>query len=244
MNEHMNHDESSLSVFSYPFLIFTDPIRVFRSINERPGWLFTLILFICVSMAVQYEASRHIDYEATIIQQLESSGKTLSEDELQKAVSRAEKASQFGWLTAFVFIPLYLILLSAFYHVGVKLSGGESEYPKTFSTVLHSYWPGTLFKSILLILLLYRRGLIPAQEIETIVRSNLAVFLSPEAPKWLASGLAVFDIFNLWTFLLLGVGLSETSQLSRKTSYLLVGVLWAIYINLKMGFMALISGVF
>lgn len=80
-------------------------------------------------------------------------------------------------------------------------------------------------------------------DLQNLVASNPGVLLSDNSPRWMVSLLGSFDIFSLWTMLLMAMGFHAASP--KKISFgKALGVIlfaWAFYVVLKVGVAAAFS---
>jgi len=228
-----------MGTLSRMFRVFTEPVEVFRDIARRPSWVAILLLMTLLTAGVQLVVVPHLDMEATIRQQMEERGQEMSQEQLDRI---AENAGKFAWIGAgasIAFVPIIMALLAVIYMLGIKLAGSDAGFASTFSAVLHAYWPASVVKSIFVVLLAGRAGKMTAQEMQVLVRSNLGAFLPPEAPHWQQALGSFLDVFNLWTFVLLVLGLSLVGGISRKKAGTVAGLLWLLYVAGKVGLAAL-----
>jgi len=215
--------------------VFVSPGEVFRDIVRKPTWLLALLLTTVIAGGVQLATIPHLDMEATIRAGMANHNSDMDDEQIAKI---AEKASKFAWIgavTTVVIVPVVMLALAGIYLLGLRLAGSETDFAHTFSAVLHAYLPASLAKGALLVALLQRMGKIPAEAMQGIVKSNPGAFLSAEAPHWQLALGSFFDLFNVWTFVLLVLGLSIVGGISRKRAAVTTAVLWFLYLGVKVG---------
>lgn len=77
---------------------------------------------------------------------------------------------------------------------------------------------------------------------DQVVQANPTMFFEMSAmPRWLWSLLGSFDLFSLWTFFLLATGFSVAGKRGLSTGLWGVGICWAIYVVVKIGFLLIFS---
>ncbi len=222
------------------------PSETFRKIRERPTWVGVLVLFLLLGGAAGYIAIQKIDPEmqrTEVRQQLEKRG--LEGDELDQATERATQVTQrFGPVLAGVGLVVgvlaYLVITLVLW-LGLRLAGGEMTFVQGFSATLHGLIPVQALKSLVLIpVLLSVRSVDPqALQSGSILQSNLA-FLAPEgASRAVVALLSSFDVFALWTVVLLVLGMSIVGRVSKSTSTLVVVGGWVVLIAAKVGWWSL-----
>ncbi|MGZ5473791.1 MAG: YIP1 family protein, partial [Thermoanaerobaculia bacterium] len=128
---------------------------------------------------------------------------------------------------------LALILFGAF-----RLMGADVGYKQALSATLYAWVPLTLF-SILSTIVIVMRGNVDPTHMATIVKSNPAFLVDMQAQPVLYSLLASFDVFTIWTIVLLVFGFAAASKFSRAKSAAIIVSLWIVMLVIKVGFAAL-----
>lgn len=225
----------SMPAWKRVWAIFIAPQEVFRSIGEKPTWGLILLLSILLTLTVQWVTVQHLDLLATMQQRMEERGQDISEEQLETIQQRAERFQRYQPFITAGFLPLIMVILAGFYFVALKIQASETDFMRTFSMVLHAYWPASLAKSLLYLVLVQRVGKVSAQELDSLVKSNLAVFLSESHPSWLHAIGKTLDLFNIWTFVLLILGFEIVGRLKRNQAIFAVSLIWGIYLLFKVG---------
>jgi hypothetical protein len=72
---------------------------------------------------------------------------------------------------------------------------------------------------------------------ETMLASHLGAFLSSDAPRWMMSLLSSFELFWLWTVVLLGIGFAAVNPKKIKPGkgIAIVAGVWLAFVVLKVG---------
>jgi len=89
------------------------------------------------------------------------------------------------------------------------------------------------------IILLAKGGMVGAQDLATLVRSNPAFLVDIKDHPILFALLSSIDIFMIWYLALLIIGFAAISRLSRAKSATIIISLWVLVILIKLGFAAL-----
>ncbi len=221
--------------------VFVSPVEVFRDIARKPTWVAILLLTMVVSAGTQFVVMPHLDMETTIRQSLEKRGSEVTEEQLDTMLANADRMAWLGPVSSLVIVPVAMVVLAAIYLLGLKLAGSDIDFLHSFSATLHAYWPASVAKAAILVALVSRVGKVPAQEMERLIRSNLAAFLGPDSPAWQVKLATSFDVFNLWTFALLVVGLAIVGRIPRARAAVVTGLLWGTWIAGKVAFAALLG---
>ncbi len=216
-------------------LVFTSPAEVFADIVRKPTWAACLVLITLLAIGTNLAVSSHVDLEATIQARMAHSHRQISDQQMERIRKNAGKFKYIEPFTTAVAVPLFMLILAAIYFLALKLAGSETTYLHTFSAFLHASWPAGFTKGILTIVLIQRFAKVPAQQLRDVLKSNVAAFLPAGSPHWLHVIGRTFDVFNVWTFVLLIVGFSIVGGLDRKKTGIAVASLWILYIIVRGG---------
>lgn len=219
----------------------TAPAETFADIARRPDILIPLLLFIAIGYVTIFLSFPHLDFDAAFAQQAEILKKqnpkmTDADIERMGGFTKAiMKGTQFvgPLLVAAWWAVLALILFGAF-----RLMGGDLGYKQALSATLYAWVPLTLF-SIISTIVIVMRGNVDPTHMATIVKSNPAFLVDMQAQPVLYSLLASFDVFTIWTIVLLVFGFAAASKFSRAKSAAIIVSLWIVMLVIKVGFAAL-----
>ncbi len=216
--------------------VLTSPTQTFRSIAERPTWLVALVVLVALSAAASFLATDKIDFEQLTRDQIEASGRTLSEDQLETTIELQEKWGRWiSWASVVLGAPLAYLAIALVFWVLLKLLGGELPYKASFSTTLHSMMPWAV-ASVLTIPVVLGRDEIGFEDLRGgLLASNLAILAPEDAGAALTTLLSSIDLFSIWTLFLMILGFSITARVSKKASAGAVLGVWALYVLGKVG---------
>jgi len=215
------------------FGVFFSPGKTFQDINRKPSFILPLIVWIVLSLVATAVIMPRIDMEATIQQQIEKSGRSISDAEMEQAVAIGGKFAAIAGYASALFGPILvsLVLGGVFFGL-VRLWKGGSTFMKIFSVIIHSFIV-QLIKVIVAIPLVIRKESLLAEEAQQIVQSNLSLFFNREETSAALYALASrIDIFSIWTLVLIIIGLTAVSKLNVKQSATISIILWLIYVAL------------
>lgn len=218
--------------------MFYEPSAVFRELAARPTWLWPLILVIVLAIGLQLLTAPRVDMEGTIREGLERFGqadKFSSEQIREMAAARGPMQKYGGILATMIAIPLVMLVLAACYLVGLKAAGSEVGFRSTFSMLMYASAPPSIVNTILIGVVAMGRESFTQGELQRLVRSSLETWLSPDAPKALLALGGVLDLFNVWNWVLLVLGLSIVGRIKRGAAIAIVAVLWGLYTLGKVG---------
>lgn len=229
------------NVFSRIAGVLFAPAETFASIARRPDILGPLLVVLIVGLITTAMVIPRMDFETIIAQQTEQMRKqspNVSEEQLAQ-IEKFTRASGkvFGWISPFLMVAWYAIVAGALL-LAFRLMGGEGTYKQAFSATLYAWMPLLLF-SIILAIVVLARGTFDPVTAPTIVKSNPAFLVDVKEQPVLYSLLASFDVFTIWTIVLLIFGFAALSKTSRAKSASIVITLWLAMILVKVGFAAI-----
>lgn len=222
---------------------FYAPSEVFEDIRVKPTWLIVLIAMTVLTVGAQMVVLPHMDNEATIRARLADRGGEVSDEQIERMVESGEKITRFVPFITAVVVPIMWVILAGIFLLMFKLVGSETDFLRTFSATLHSYWPPSAVATILVVALIQRVDKITEQEIPNLVKSHLGVLLPADAPTWLSSVASTFSIFNVWTLALLVIGFRIIGRLSTARAAIAVLVPWGVWLVGKAG-LGVLQGMF
>jgi len=132
-----------------------------------------------------------------------------------------------------LFVIVAAVLLLAF-----RLFGGAGTFRQAFSIVTYAWIPRVVY-SVILTLIIAIKGTADVNDIPTLVRSNPAFLVDLAYHPLLFSFLSTFDIFTLWTVVLLIIGFAYMSRFTKARSAAIILSIWAFITVVKLGFAAM-----
>ena len=211
--------------FSRMIGVLFSPSQTFAEIARKPDWVVPAIVIIVIAVTTAIVAIPHIDFESQIRESLDAKG--VSGPQAEQAMRFGVAITRGTQYVAPVLIIGGLAVVALLYWVGTKIVGGAASYPQVFSIVLYGYMPQVLKMLVKIPIILTKHGL-TLQDAETVVRSNAAFLVSFKANPMLWSFAHRFDLFLLWSLILMTIGLAAASRLSKAKSGAVVFVVWCI----------------
>lgn len=208
---------------------FLDPLAAFRSLAVRPQWFWALVVIVLVSLTTQLVVASRMDLESTIrqgIAERQRDGQELNDAQVEQAVKAARAVSRVAMMSAPVAVPLVFALLAGIYLGMLRLVGSDIGFPSTFATVLHAALPPAVVGSALTVVVVLQREVLRISEMRGLVKSSLAAVLPEGTAKPLTALASVVDLFNIWQWILLILGLSIVGRVRRGQAVAVVAVAW------------------
>jgi len=226
-----------LSPFSRLVGIIFEPSETLRSISEKPDWAIPFVLIMLISIAVSMVILPHIDVAASVRQQMESKP-NITEEKIQQAVSIGTKMAKFNTVITIVVVAVVLLIMAAVLLLAFRLFGGEGTFRQAFAVTVYSAIPSALL-SIILAIIVLTRGMMTQQDMMLMLKSNVGAFLDPQTNPVLFAFLKSIDVFTIWRLILLIIGFSYVSKLSRGRSATIVISLWLVVVLFQVAFAAI-----
>ena len=218
--------------------VIVAPDRTLREVAARPDWVVPFIVILLVSVLTTILVTPRVDVETTVREQLEERG--MSQDEIDQTLDVMAKIQKFTVPLTIAFIPMFLLIIAGAYLLAFKMMGGEGTFKQSWSLTLYAWIP-QLIKGVIVSLLILRSGMVTAEEVQTILKSHPGVLVDPSEQPALFALLSSFEIFNIWTLILMGIGFAYGHRVSRARSFAIVLILWAIVCAGKVG-LAMLQG--
>ena len=212
---------------------FISPGRTFAELATSPTFVLALLVMIVLAFAGHFMITPRIDFEATLRAAIADNPQTaerLPEDRIAETAATQAKVAKIWGYTIPVTVPVMLLVIAGVYFLGLKVAGSTAEFRPVFAGVLHATLPPSAISGVLLSVVASRRGSFAAQDIETMLRSNLGAFLDPETPEFFMTLARSIDVFNIWLWVLLALALAAVGKVSRGTAAALVAVVWGLWV--------------
>jgi hypothetical protein len=209
--------------------VFFEPKKAFADIAQRPRWFIPLLLVILTAMAYITAVGQHIGW-ATIIRHQFETNKQMQQmpaEQREQAMNIGLKIAPIsGYVGVAVFVPVFYVLMAGLLTLvaGGIMSAGV-KFKQVFAIVCYSGMPGILF-SLLAIVVVFLKN--PDDfNMENPLAFNPGAFMDPSAgSKFVYSFASSFDLFQIWSLLLMATGLKVAA--GKKLSF--GGALFAVFL--------------
>lgn len=214
------------------------PVATFREIAARPDILVPMVIIVIISILSSVVIAPRVDFETAMREQFAQAGRNMSQEDIDRAV-RFSTAIAKGMI--YVAPLLNLIIFAAvagIFLLAFRLFGGEGNFKQAFSVTLYSWMP-MMIAGIAMLVILIARGNVEAEQLNSLVMSNLGFLVDMKENPVVYALLSSIDVFVFWTLALFVIGFSFLSGLSRGQSAAIILPLWAVMIVVKVGFAAM-----
>jgi hypothetical protein len=222
--------------------VYLDPKKAFADIAARPrNWFVPLLLLIVASLAFLYIYGKRVPdgWERTMRQNMESSTRMQQMDPQQREniIQQQVKFAPIGaYVSVVVFIPVAALAIGGVLLLMAKMAGAQLTFKQMFTISAYSMLPG-LISSILAIVVLLLKN--PEDfNLQNPLAFNLAAFLEPppNTGRFVYGVAKSFDLFSIWTILLLAVGMSVAARkISFSKAVMLVVIPWLVWVLASSG---------
>lgn len=197
--------------------IITSPGMTMESLVEKPKLLLPFII-VAVAQLILYFARYPLyqDYmNRTLTEPLMAAGMTAdSIDKFILAMTAATPLTTlFGWfITAVIFFAVF------------KIFGAKGKFKQYMSITGHAYIITALYYVIVLVASFFTGSLHL-----NLTLTSIANLLPAEMAGTFIYGIAMaIDIFSLWYYCVIAIGMAAVSGFRKRNAYILVGLIYAV----------------
>jgi hypothetical protein len=213
--------------------VLFSPDATFASIARRPDWVLPLVLLLITSLAAGVIMAPRIDFGAATREAMEQN-KNVSQDQVDRAVKMTTSIAKVMTYLSPVLSLIGLLIIAGILLLAFRLFGGEGDYKQAFSVTCYASIPSIIKTVITLIIIVAKGGILPAQMLATMVRSNLGFLADMKTNPMAFALLSSIDIFSIWFLVLLIIGFAYVSRLSKAKSAVIVISLWVLVVLIKL----------
>jgi hypothetical protein len=215
---------------------FIAPTKTFTDIRRNASWWLPFVLVCIVSFGFAYTALHKVGLP-TLVDSVIHTNASLSDriansppDQVAKIRSSIETQFRFMYVAPVIILIVALIVSGIFLGTANFAFGGRARYSQMLAVWFYGTLP-LLFISILTIITLYAGMQSDSFNIKNTVGTNVGYFLqSGDSPRWLVTLLSSFDIFAIWSAILLTIGISIVAGIKRSSAAIIVFGWWALYV--------------
>lgn len=217
--------------------VLVSPTRTFRSIAERPTWVVPLVVLFLLAAVATTLVFQRIDMLDVVRDAMAQQGQTLDDEQLAQAAGMQEK---FGYGCALVIPLVSYFIVGLLLMGGANVFGGGMRFPVSMGVTVYGFMPWAI-ASILTGGVALSTDQLHFEDVQngSVLAASPAAFIGDSAGQVLTSLLTSFNVFSLWTLVLLVIGVAIAGKISRGKSAALVVGLWVVYVAFKVGMTAL-----
>lgn len=201
--------------------VFTSPGKLMASLAEKPRvlfWFIAGILAIDVLYLVRLPLYKDFLRESTLksSEYMESLGVVMTPEMVEASLPNAMVTGLIS--TPITLAVVYLFITLVFFAI-LKLMGGQGKFKAYLSVLVHANIISVLY-TLLLIPISFISGSLHQGAAPL---TSLAALVSQDTTNTLLYGvLASLDIFSIWYYVVLAIGLTAVSKLKKNYVYYVV----------------------
>lgn len=214
------------------------PVATFREIAARPDILVPVAVIVIISILSSIIIAPRVDFETAMREQFAQAGRNMSQEDIDRAVRFSTAIAKAMIYVAPLLNMIFFAVIAGILLLAFRLFGGEGSFKQAFSVTLYAWMP-MMIAAIAMLIILMARGNVGAEQLNSLVMSNLGFLADMKENPVGYALLSSIDVFTFWTLALFVVGFSFASGLSRGKSAAIIVTLWVVMIVIKVGFAAL-----
>jgi hypothetical protein len=213
--------------------VLFSPDATLASIARRPDWVLPLVILLIMSLGAGVIIAQHVDFGAAAREAMEQN-KNASPEQIDRGVKMAASIGKVATYLSPVLGAIGLLIIAGVLLLAFRLFGGEGDFKQAFSVTCYSSMPGVIKSIIMMIIIVAKGGIIPAQQLAILVRSNLGFLADYKANPMAFAVLSSIDIFSIWFLALMIIGFAYLARVSRVKSAVIIISLWLVVLCFKL----------
>jgi hypothetical protein len=225
---------------------FIAPSKTFTDIIRNRSWWLPFILMCVFVFGSAYSVDRTVGYVAVAQQQTEKNSRASEQMAQLSPEQRAQRYHTAGNVTRIIsyaspllillFVAIEALVLWGSFNFGL---GAKTTFSEMFAVIMYAGLP-RLFVALLNIILLFTGVNTENFDQQNPVGTNIGYFLT-DAPNWLKTFGSFFDIFSIWSIILLIIGTSIIARKTKGQAAMIILGWWAVCILIFTGLAAATS---
>jgi len=159
---------------------------------------------------------------------------SMSQSDLDRVARMTKAMAKVGPWFAPIFIVAATAIIAGVLLLAFRLFGGQGNFLQAWSAVLYAWIPRVI-QGIIGTIVVMARGLVDPTQMPMIVKSSPAFLVDMKEHPALFALLASFDIFTIWSIILLIIGFAALSKTTRAKAAAIIVSIWVIVILCKTG---------
>jgi len=222
------------------FGVFVSPGEAFKDIVRRPRWWVPVLLGAVIATGYLYSISQHVGWEQIVRSQFDRSTALRNLPAQQRQVIMTQQMRFLPYVTygaGLIGSLLSLLVVAAVlkFLADVILGAGIG-FKRMLGITAYGFLPNSVM-TVLATVVLY---MTPPDEfdMQNPLMFNLGALVSN--PPWLKALGASFDLFSLWTMVLLSIGMSAASRkMGAGKAFFMLLFPWALIVIMRVGVAAM-----
>jgi len=203
----IQEETESLSLIQKLIMVFTDPVRAFKSMRENPKMLGIYLISAVLIFATIFFSAYTPTAKAAIIEQLQLGGQEITDQSINALLL-------FGAIVGGVFGILLPFLIAFIYHM-IAMFMSKTGYKKTLVIYLFANMIAQVGAILSLIL---------SRIMGTTFTFSPAMFVDMTTNPLLYSLLSLLNIFTIWSLVVIYIGFKEAHEMNTKEASITAGI--------------------
>lgn len=217
-----NHPNPNIEVKQLSFIkrligIVLSPEETMKTLAQKPRFLFPF-LAVGLGMLLLYliRYPLYVDYLRMV------SETAIAQQNTQVTPEQLEASLKFGTIFGLVFTPIGAIamwlILTGVMFVGTKILKGEGSFKQFMSITGYAY--------VIMILYFILSAGVSFFSGELMLNTTLGIFVPDLKGSYLYGFLRSIDLFNIWYYVVMSIGVLTISKLSKTKAYAMMTVIY------------------
>lgn len=227
--------------------VFFAPSKTFTDLRRSASWWLPFVLVAIVSVAYVSVVDQKVGFRKTVENQLRAQPKQADQlekmqpDEREKNMqARTTGAKGFSYSFPVLLLIIWAVMAGVLYGTLKFGASAEITFKALFALVIYAGLPG-LLKSLLAMLSLLAGVSGDSFTFQNPVATNPGYFVDPSTNPVLYAFLSSFDVFSIWTMVLVAIGITCIAKVKSGTAYAVVFGWFAVTVLLGVGVAALFA---
>jgi len=226
---------------------FIAPRKTFADLRRSASWWAPFILMVIVSLVFVFVAGQKVGFRKLTENQLQTTPKqaaqldNLPADQRERQMeARTTGTKIFSYIFPVFSLLVWLIMAAVLYGTVKFAASADVKFKAIFALLVYAGLPG-LLKAVLVILSLAAGVNAESFTFQNPIATNPGYFIDPAANPVLRAFGTSFDLFTIWTLVLVSIGLTCIAKVKSGTAYGIVFGWFAVVVLLGTGVAALFA---
>jgi hypothetical protein len=226
---------------------FIAPTKTFTDLRRNASWWGPYLIIVITSIAFIYVVDQKVGFPKVVDNIIQLQPKTVEKldrmapDQKQQILQRQVTGTKFiSYSIPLVALIVYAILAGVLFATLKFAAGADIKYTTLYALIVYTRLP-QVFIALLGVLSLLAGGSVDGFNIENPVATNPGYFIGPEGSPVLRTFLTPFDVLNLWSLILIAIGITCISKVKRGTAFAVVFGWFAVVVIVRVAFTAATS---
>ncbi len=206
--------------------VLFDPFTLFQNVlKHKKFWIpiLVIIMFSAPQLLITNKI-HHTDAIKSI--ELNPKIKPETKDMILKRIEDFNPIKNFlrNFLPLLIFEPLGIVVISGLILFFATLMGGNIRFVEILTITSYASYIDWLWGNIIKTILAIKKGSF------LLVSTGLSLFTTPDIFSKTYRILSIFDFFNIWSYIVIGIGLSVLMKINLKKAFLISLIVYVIKI--------------